>query len=110
MVCTDVGEVFETTNPIFSSNYLKNILDERVNISGGGDCPEKSITAMVKALEAINYNSYVILFTDASPKDSSIVGRAFNLIQEKKSRVIKIKNSIVLGIMKILPTEKKFET
>lgn len=64
-------------------------MENKINISGGGDCPEKSISAMIKALEAVNHNSYVVLFTDASPKDSSSVDKALNLIQRKNSRVIK---------------------
>lgn len=83
-----MGEVLETVNPANNSNDINDLLHKRINISGGGDCPEKSMTAVIKALEAVNSNSYVLLFTDASPKDSDSINKALNLIQRKKSQVI----------------------
>jgi len=67
---------------------MTHILDN-IHIHGGGDCPEKSITAVIQALEVVKPNSYILLFTDASPKDSSLVYEALKLIQRKKTRVIK---------------------
>lgn len=84
----DVGEVSETLSPDQSSSYMNDLLHKKIHISGGGDCPEKSLTAVVKALEAVNHDSHVFLFTDASPKDSYTVEKALALVQRKRTRVI----------------------
>ena len=78
-----MGPVTETFN-------LTDILDKlnRVKISGGGDCEEMGITAVVEALKIVKPNSYVYVFTDASPKDSHLVNEALELIQRKQTQVI----------------------
>lgn len=82
-VWTDVGPVLETFDPKVIMYKLN-----KVPINGGGDCPEMSITAVIKALKAVKPNSYVYVFTDASPKDSHLIYEAIELIQRKQSQVI----------------------
>jgi len=60
----------------------------QVQITGGGDCAEMSISAVIRALKAVKQNSYIYLFTDASPKDSYMINEALELIQRKQSQVI----------------------
>lgn len=86
----EVGEVSEILNPDESSRYMNDLLHKKIRISGGGDCPEKSLTAVVKALEAVNDDSHVFLFTDASPKDSYTVEKVLAMVQRKRTRVITV--------------------
>lgn len=80
---TDVGPVSVTYDPKVIMYRLNQL-----TISGGGDCPEMSITAVVQALKAVKPNSYVYVFTDASPKDTHLVYEALELVQRKQTQVI----------------------
>lgn len=82
-VWTDVGPVIETFDPKVIMYKLNQVI-----ISGGGDCPEMSITAVIQALKVVKPNSYIYVFTDAPPKDSHLVYDALELIQRKQSQVI----------------------
>lgn len=79
-----MGPVTETLDPKEIMRKLK-----QVRVNGGGDCPEMGITAVVKALELVKPNSYIYLFTDASPKDLDLVHEALELVQRKQTQVIK---------------------
>lgn len=79
-----MGPVSETSDP--------NVILEKINqvvISGGDDCPEMGITAVIQALKVVKPNSYIYVFTDASVKDWNLVDKALELIQRKQSQVIK---------------------
>lgn len=65
-------------------------------ITGGGDCPEMAITAVIEALKAAKPNSYIYVFTDASPKDSHLVYETLELIQRKQSQVKIVKKVIYI--------------
>lgn len=68
----------------------------RVQVHGGGDCPEMGITAVIQALRAAKPNSYIYVFTDASPKDTHLVNEALELIQRKQSQVINKSTLIII--------------
>jgi len=87
--------VCETFDPKVIMNKLN-----RVQIHGGGDCPEMSITAVIQALKAVKQKSYIYLFTDGSPKDTYMINEALELIQKKQSQVISAKNNILFDIFK----------
>lgn len=78
-----MGPVTETSNP--------KVILEKINqvvISGGDDCPEMGMTAVIQALKVVKPNSYIYVFTDASVKDWHLVDIALELIQRKQSQVI----------------------
>lgn len=77
-----MGPVTETFDPIVIMNKLNKVM-----ITGGGDCPEMGISAVVQALKIVKPNSYVYVFTDASAKDAHMVNEALELIQRKQSQV-----------------------
>lgn len=54
---------------------------------GGGDCPEPSIGALIRALEASQTNAPIYVFTDASASDEYLLSRAATLIAAKQDIV-----------------------
>ncbi|XP_077287306.1 hemicentin-1-like [Arctopsyche grandis] len=79
----DVPEAIVTTNDTIFKEELENI-----NVYGGGDCPEMSVTAIKKALNASLPYSYIYVFTDASAVDHVLVDEVLSLIQRKKSQIV----------------------
>ena len=55
--------------------------------SGGGDCSEPSIGALVRALDASQSDSPIYVFTDASAKDGYLLSTAASLIAQKHNTV-----------------------
>jgi hypothetical protein len=55
----------------------------RLGASGGGDCPELAMTALLAAIEASQHGSTIYLFTDASAKDSNLVENVVAAATEK---------------------------
>jgi hypothetical protein len=51
--------------------------------SGGGDCPEFSMSGMLQALNAVDPQSTLYLFTDASAKDSSLFPSVITTASQK---------------------------
>lgn len=86
---TDVGPVLETFKPEEIMHELN-----KIQVHGGGDCPEMGITAVIEALRAAKPNSHIYVFTDASPKDTNLVNEALELIQRKQSQVINKKTLV----------------
>src|SRR6266404_5575049 len=58
--------------------------------SGGGDCPELSMTGMLQALGASDKGGDLFMFTDASSKDSSLAGAVSSLATSKDIEVFPI--------------------
>jgi hypothetical protein len=55
--------------------------------SGGGDCPELSVTGMIQGMGAANAGGDLFMFTDASAKDANLAGQASNLAVSKEIQV-----------------------
>uniref|UniRef100_A0A7E4UTM9 VWA domain-containing protein n=1 Tax=Panagrellus redivivus TaxID=6233 RepID=A0A7E4UTM9_PANRE len=79
----DVDDAVVTTEPHIFHQKLRH-----VNLSGGQDCPEMTLTGIKKALEASLPGSFVFVFTDARSKDFHLIDSVLNLIQEKQTSVV----------------------
>ena len=51
---------------------------------GGGDCPEMAITGMINAVDVIDYDSSLMLFTDADAADFGLLPTLLAKAQEKR--------------------------
>ncbi|XP_052253774.1 von Willebrand factor A domain-containing protein 7-like isoform X2 [Dreissena polymorpha] len=74
--------VQKTTNPDDIQRWLAAI-----QVHGGDDCPEFSLTGIQAASTVAMPNSNVFVFTDATPKDPQKINYITSLITEKKLRV-----------------------
>ena len=70
--------MFQTYN---SGDFLNAI--EQLIPQGGGDCPEPSIGALIRAVRASEPNSPIYVYTDAPPSDPNRLAEAEALISEK---------------------------
>lgn len=73
----DIGSAFVTSNV---SQLLSAV--NGLGVGGGGDCPELSQGALLKALDAVLPSSRIYLFTDASAKDSDLKSLVSNRAAE----------------------------
>lgn len=71
-----------TENPTVFKSALAGLI-----ASGGGDCPELSMTGAFRAVAAADKGAQVYLFTDASAKDANVYGSVLDLANSKKSRL-----------------------
>ncbi|VDM60006.1 unnamed protein product [Angiostrongylus costaricensis] len=78
-----LGEVINTTDAAYFMRQLN-----KVYVHGGGDCPEKTLTGIQKALELSLPSSFIYVFTDARSKDYELEDIVLNMIQEKQSSVV----------------------
>ncbi len=74
----DVGEV-----NIGNAETIKNAVTS-LSASGGGDCPEKANTGILKAVQAAPSKSRLFVFTDASSNDGGLAGQIVSLAKEKE--------------------------
>ncbi|XP_035900028.1 hemicentin-1-like [Anopheles stephensi] len=93
------------TNPIFNYIFVPfrdphvgprlvtrnkdELLDalDKLQIIGGGDCPEAALEAISSAIEAAMPNSFVYVFTDATAKDFRLDQRVLQLVQKKQTPI-----------------------
>ncbi|KAJ1520885.1 hypothetical protein ONE63_003968 [Megalurothrips usitatus] len=78
-----VGPASVTTDP---DEFRARL--EAVQVRGGLDCPEPSLTALLEALKLVRPNSYVYVFTDASAKDYHLLDHVLALVQRKQTQVV----------------------
>uniref|UniRef100_A0A0N5BTT3 Hemicentin-1 n=1 Tax=Strongyloides papillosus TaxID=174720 RepID=A0A0N5BTT3_STREA len=78
-----VDAPFVSSDPVAFTQQLA-----RVNVNGGGDCPEMTLSGIKAALEASLPSSYIYVFTDAMSKDYYLENSVIDLIQRKQSSVV----------------------
>ncbi|ULT80160.1 hypothetical protein L3Y34_010619 [Caenorhabditis briggsae] len=78
-----LGEIINTTDSTYFMRQLS-----KVYVHGGGDCPEKTLTGILKALQISLPSSFIYVFTDARSKDYHLEDEVLNTIQEKQSSVV----------------------
>lgn len=84
----DVGSPLVTTDP--------NVLQSAVNAlrpNGGGDCPELSQSALISAISRTSSGGKLYLYSDASAKDSGLVGNVTAAANAKRINI----NYIITG-------------
>lgn len=74
----DVGEV-----NIGNAETIKNAV-AALSAYGGGDCPEKANSGILKAVQAAPSKSRLFVFTDASSNDGELAGQIVSLAKEKE--------------------------
>ena len=57
---------------------------------GGGDCPELAFTALSEAIDTAYPSSSLFLFTDADPKDGSIVNAVISAAVDKRTAIFPV--------------------
>jgi len=78
----DIGEPFVTMD---ADQFLAQV--DALSPGGGGDCPELSQGALLKAVGASVPGSSMFLFSDASAKDASLGATTDALAQERNIRI-----------------------
>ncbi|XP_026542144.1 von Willebrand factor A domain-containing protein 7-like [Notechis scutatus] len=78
----EVGPIIKTQ----SVDELESAIS-RLTATGGGDCPEMSMTGLKLALQQSMPRSKIFVFTDAGAKDESLKGEVQILIDSSKSIV-----------------------
>uniref|UniRef100_A0AAG5CQZ0 Cell adhesion molecule n=1 Tax=Anopheles atroparvus TaxID=41427 RepID=A0AAG5CQZ0_ANOAO len=69
-----------------NKDELLSALD-KLQIIGGGDCPEAALEAISSAIEAAMPHSFVYVFTDATAKDFRLDQRVMQLVQKKQTPI-----------------------
>lgn len=82
ITCTDPGTTIVTEDIDQFLNAIGSL-----SASGGGNCPEPSIGALIRAIRASEQGSPIFLYTDADALDPSRVPEALALIRETGIRV-----------------------
>lgn len=77
-----VGPVLNTREP----NMLLQHLDE-IQVYGGGDCPEMSLSGIKLGLENAQPSSFVYIFTDADAKDAFLYNEVLDIAMAKRTSV-----------------------
>ena len=82
ILCIDPGELYETN---IIEDFLAMIAGLRAN--GGGDTPEPSIGATIRAIEASEPGSPIYVFTDAPASDEYRRNEAISLLIRQRTPI-----------------------
>lgn len=77
-----VSDVFITED---KEEFSKKLWE--IQVYGGGDCPENSLTGLSKAIEVSSTGAHIFLFTDADSNEKKITQELSQLISLKKPKV-----------------------
>lgn len=77
------------TGPVLVTDDKDELLStlHNIDLRGGDDCPENSLSALIIGLKHALPNSHMIVFTDASASDFRLEREVIDLIQEKQATV-----------------------
>lgn len=78
----NITEVFITDN---KEDFLDKLWD--IQVYGGGDCPENSLTGLSRAIEESSYGAHIFLFTDADSKEKEVSNYLKSLLSFKKPKL-----------------------
>ncbi|PAA93219.1 hypothetical protein BOX15_Mlig025149g1 [Macrostomum lignano] len=78
------------------STAVRNYINA-IKPSGGGDCPEYSLSAIRDAAKAARPNSMLYLFTDASAKDARLKASVAALLRRKRTRLYVVRSGRLCG-------------
>lgn len=80
---------FKGIEPPFETRNPKELLERLnyINVSGGGDCPEKALSGLKLGLKLALPNSFAYVFSDASSNDYYFYDEVVALIQKKQVTV-----------------------
>lgn len=78
----DVGPATVTDDPDVFKNAISSL-----TASGGGDCPERSMTGMLTALNNMEDGGDLLMFTDATSNDGSLAGAVDSVALSKKVKI-----------------------
>ena len=90
-VCTVISQFVAFLDPgtIIETNNINEFLNrfENLTADGGGDTPEPTIGALIRAIKASEEGSPIIVFTDADASDPELLPDAQALIVQKSVTV-----------------------
>ena len=90
-VCTVISQFVAFLDPgtIIETNNINEFLNrfENLTADGGGDPPEPTIGALIRAINASEEGSPIIVFTDAEASDPELLPDAQALIVQKSATV-----------------------
>ena len=78
----DTGPVTVTSD----FNVFQSTIDS-LTAEGGGDCPELSMTGILNALDVLDDDSILFMFTDAASKDADLAGQVISTAVAKNINI-----------------------
>ena len=83
------SSVFAVVGPVLNTPDPKVLLQHlaELEVYGGGDCPEMSLSGIKLGLENAGSGSFVYVFTDADAKDAFLFNQILDIAMAKRTPV-----------------------